>query len=141
MATRSAAGEASPKAETDPASSRTPPPEIDAVAPLPTLAVPELETILSVPALTFSELLLPTDSPPLSTSVPACTVTVFELLNGIETVVVPVPTERVKVPELLNVPGTPLGAMLLLKLAAQPASKVLELLSVAPFVTYRKPTW
>jgi len=61
--------------------------------------------------------------------------TIPELLKGTVTMVAPVPTERVKVPELLNVPGTPLGAMLLLKLVDQPASKVLELLSVAPLVT------
>src|SRR5437588_10631787 len=46
--------------------------------------------------------------------------------SDLVTLVVPLPTERVKVPELLNVPGTPLGAMLLLKLLAQPASKVLR---------------
>ena len=69
--------------------------------------------------------------------VPACTVTMFELLNATETVVIPLPTERVKVPELLKVPAGPLGRMALLKLVAQPASNVPVLLNVAPLEIYR----
>jgi hypothetical protein len=50
--------------------------------------------------LTVSELLLPVENGPSNSSLPALAATVPIFVNRMETVVVPVPTERVNVPEV-----------------------------------------